>query len=41
MEIAQEVGRDINKDEHEGKHNTDYPWASKGSQETKDLSLIQ
>jgi hypothetical protein len=25
MEIAQEVGRDINKDEHEGKHNTDYP----------------
>ncbi|KAG1867184.1 hypothetical protein DFJ58DRAFT_838194 [Suillus subalutaceus] len=41
MELAQEAGGETDKDEHEGKRNTDYLRAVKGVEETKDLSLLQ
>ncbi|KAG2335992.1 WD40 repeat-like protein [Suillus weaverae] len=39
MEIAQEAGGEINKDE--GKHNTDHPQAAKGDEWTKSLTIVQ
>ncbi|KAG1721698.1 uncharacterized protein EDB91DRAFT_1256417 [Suillus paluster] len=41
MELAQEADGAIDKDDHRGKRDTDYPRAAKGDEETKDLSLIQ
>ncbi|KAG2053385.1 hypothetical protein BDR06DRAFT_972395 [Suillus hirtellus] len=41
LELAQEADREIDKDDHRGKHDTDYPQAAKGDEEAKDLSPIQ
>ncbi|KAG1867694.1 hypothetical protein F4604DRAFT_1927478 [Suillus subluteus] len=43
IELAQEVGGEINEDEHrdENKGNTDHPRAATGDEQRKDLVLIQ
>ncbi|KAG2118593.1 hypothetical protein DEU56DRAFT_918753 [Suillus clintonianus] len=41
LELAQEADREIDKDDHRGKRDTDYPQAAKGDEEAKDLSPVQ
>ncbi|KAG2361870.1 WD40-repeat-containing domain protein [Suillus spraguei] len=40
LELAQEADGEIDKDDHRGKRDTDYPQAVKGDEEAKDLSPI-
>ncbi|KAG2365223.1 WD40-repeat-containing domain protein [Suillus spraguei] len=40
LELAQEADGEIDKDDHRGKCDTDYPQAAKGDEEAKDLSPI-
>ncbi|KAG2358556.1 hypothetical protein BDR07DRAFT_1379317 [Suillus spraguei] len=40
LELAQEADGEIDKDDHRGKRDTDYPQAAKGDEEAKDLSPI-